>query len=133
MAEHIRHIRELRRNGDTIRSDEVVDEHNAETAHAQYTAVRVVWYIAGILLALLALRFLLAILGANQGNTFANFIYSVSYPFVAPFFGLFSYRLQYGVSRFETYTLVAMAVYALIAWGIARLITINRPSDEVEH
>lgn len=132
MAEHVRHIQELRRSGDTVRSDEVIDERNpdAETAHRQYTAARIVWYVAGVILALLALRFLLALLGANPANAFANFIYSVSYPFVAPFFGLFSYRLAYGVSRFEIYTLVAMVIYALIAWGIARLITINRPVSE---
>ncbi|HVX23912.1 MAG TPA: hypothetical protein VG992_01025 [Candidatus Saccharimonadales bacterium] len=88
-------------------------------------AARVIWYIAGVLLVLLALRFVLALLGANPANGFANFIYSVSHPFVAPFFSLFSYNLRYGVSRFEIYTLVAMAVYALIAWGLARLVTLN--------
>jgi len=91
------------------------------------TAVRVVWFLAGVLLVLLAFRFVFALIGANPANGFANFIYSVSHPFVAPFFSLFSYRLQYGVSRFEIYTLVAMAVYALIAFGIARLLVIDRP------
>ena len=69
----------------------------------------------------------LALLGANPSNPFASFIYSISYPFVAPFFTLFSYNFRYGISQFEAYTLVAVAVYALIAWGIARLIMINRP------
>jgi uncharacterized protein YggT (Ycf19 family) len=91
------------------------------------TAVRVVWFLAGVLLVLLAFRFVFALIGANPSNGFANFIYSVSHPFVAPFFSLFSYRLQYGVSRFEIYTLVAMAVYALIAFGIGKLLVIDRP------
>lgn len=90
-------------------------------------AARVIWYIAGVLLVLLAFRFVFALLGANPNNGFANFIYTVSHPFVAPFFGLFGYNLRYGVSRFETYTLVAMAVYTVIAWGLARLVTLNRP------
>jgi hypothetical protein len=90
-------------------------------------AARIIWWVAGVLLVLLAFRFVLALLGANPGNGFANFIYSVSHPFVAPFFGLFSYNTQLGVSRFEIYTLVAMAVYAVIAWGLARLVTLNRP------
>jgi len=90
-------------------------------------AARVIWYIAGVLLVLLAFRFVLALLGANPSNGFANFIYTVSHPFVAPFFSLFGYNLRYGVSRFEIYTLVAMAVYAVIAWGLARLVTIGRP------
>ena len=105
--------------------------NNAETETAPHTdpqnlAARVVWYIAGILLGILAIRFLLALLGANPSNPFANFIYILSYPFVAPFFTLFSYNLRYGVAHFEAYTLVAMVVYGLIAYAIARLITINR-------
>jgi hypothetical protein len=100
---------------------------NATAEPRSNLAERVIWYVAGVLLVLLALRFVLALLGANPTNGFANFIYSVSHPFVAPFFSLFGYRLQYGVSRFELYTLIAMAVYALIAWGLARLVTINEP------
>jgi hypothetical protein len=88
-------------------------------------AARVIWYIAGVLLVLLAFRFVLALLGANPSNGFANFIYTASHPFVSPFFSLFGYNLHYGVSRFETYTLVAMLVYAVIAWGLARLATIG--------
>jgi hypothetical protein len=36
------------------------------------------------------------------------------------------------VSRFETYTLVAMAVYAIIAYGLARLVTLGRPGRAAE-
>lgn len=89
-------------------------------------AARIIWYIAGVILVLLAFRFVLAALGANQGNTFVELIFNVTNPLVAPFFGIFSYDdYQYGVSRIEFFTLVAMAVYAVIAWGLARLLTIN--------
>ena len=89
---------------------------------------RIIWWIAGVIIVLLAARFILALLGANQGNAFTRFIFDVSHPFVAPFFGMFSYsNYVYGVSRFEVYTLVAIAVYAVIAWGLARLATINHP------
>lgn len=132
MAEHIRHIKEIRHNGNLTQTSEMLDERDSslEHIHAQYNAVRIVWYIAGVLLTVLGLRFLLALLGANPVNVFANFIYTISTPFVAPFFGLFSYNLRYSVAHLEIYTLLAMVIYALIAWGIARLITINRPSDE---
>src|SRR5947209_15059091 len=102
---------------------EVTEDRPAGTT----VAARIIWYITGVLLVLLAFRFALALLGANPSNAFANFIYTVSHPFVAPFFSLFGYNLRYGVSRFEVYTLVAMAVYAVIAWGLARLVTIGRP------
>ena len=91
--------------------------------------VRVIWFIAGVLLVLLTFRFVLTLLGANPSNAFANFIYSASHPFVSPFFGLFGYDLQYGVSRFEIFTLVAMAVYAIVAWGLTKLVTINKPQS----
>ena len=92
---------------------------------------RVILYITGILLVLLAFRFILALLGANPNNGFADFIYTVSHPFVAPFFGLFGYKTQYGVSRFELYTLIAMAVYAFVGWALARLATIGEPGETV--
>jgi hypothetical protein len=127
MAEHIEHIRKID-DGNVARTTRVVEDNDPqlERAHEQNVVARVVWYVAGVLLVLLAFRFVFALLGANPANGFVNFIYTVSHPFVAPFFGIFSYNLRYGVSRFETFTLVAMAVYALIAYGIARLLTINR-------
>lgn len=128
MAERVEKVvREVPADNTVTTSGREVREVSESTVSGATLAERVVWYIAGILLVLLAFRFVLALLGANPNNAFANFIYDLSYPFVAPFFSLFGYNLQYGVSRFETYTLVAMAVYAIIAWGIAKLFTLNRP------
>jgi len=103
----------------------------AAGSQGQNVATRLVWFIAGVILVLLVFRFVFVLLGANPANGFANFIYTTSHPFVAPFFGLFSYNLRYGVSRVEIYTLVAMAVYALVAYGLAKLININRPVANV--
>ena len=113
-----------------ITEDEPARRETTQVTEARATGStiveRVIWYIAGVLLVLLAFRFVLALLGANQSNGFANFIYDTSHPFVSPFFGLFGYNTQYGVSKLEVYTLVAMAVYAIVAWGLAKLVTINR-------
>ena len=91
---------------------------------------RVVYYIGGILLALLIVRFLLQLFGAAQGNAFVDFIYSLSGIFVWPFYGIFG-EPTYGASHFETSTLVAIVVYGLLTVGIGRLFTLNTPSDEV--
>ncbi|MGH7195163.1 MAG: YggT family protein [Candidatus Saccharimonadales bacterium] len=88
--------------------------------------MRVVWFIAGIILVILAFRFIFSLLGANQSTGFGGFIYNISHPFVAPFFGLFAYHPHYGASHFEIYTLVAMAVVAIIAYGISKLVTITQ-------
>ena len=87
---------------------------------------QLIYWVVGIIEALLAIRFVLTLLGANRGNLFAQFIYNVTYPFVAPFFGLFNNTFQYGIARFEAETLVAIAVVALIGWTLGRLVAIMR-------
>ncbi len=110
---------------DTAATERAVAVDRAGTS----TAERVIYYITGVLLTILAFRFVLSLLGAERGNVFADFIYSLSYPFVSPFFGLFGYTVQYGQNRFEIETLVAMAVYALLGYGIAKLVRIVRKAD----
>jgi len=86
---------------------------------------KVIYLVGGVIIGLLAIRFVLALLGANPANAFANFIYSVSHPFAAPFFGLFSYDQTLGRSRFEFGTLVAIIVFALITWLLIRVATLG--------
>lgn len=135
MAQRTQQVRTVSNDGTVTETTRAVDDTNvaAEPVKqpASYTAARLIWFIAGIIIALLALRFLFVLLGANKGNGFVDFIYAVSYPFAAPFFGIFNYSTRYGVSRFEVSTLVAMAIYALIAWGLARLVTIRHPNTAV--
>ena len=127
MADEVREVQEtVTQDGNTIQKTQMVSDSRGQDAHQRNVAERVVWYFAGVLVTLLAFRFVLSLLGANRGNPFADFIYSFSYPFVAPFFGLFGYQVQYGVSRFEIETLVAIAVYTLVAYGISALVNINR-------
>ena len=98
------------------------------TNKAEYrmnVAARVIYFIGGVLLALLGIRFVLALLGANPANAFANFIYTTSHPFVSPFFGLFNFDESLGRSRFEFSTLIAIVVYAIVMALLARLVTIG--------
>lgn len=82
--------------------------------------------IGGIIIGLLALRFLLRLLAANPNNGFADFIYTMSHPFASPFFGLFSYTENLGSGRFEFETLIAILVYGLVAWLLAKLVSIGK-------
>lgn len=121
MSEHVMRDRVIRDDRDYGRDTVVADEH------PQNVLTRAVWFVAGVILVLLGFRFVLALLGANPANWFAHFIYSVTQPLVSPFFNLFNYNfIQNGASRFEVYTLIAMAIYAVIAWGITALINISR-------
>lgn len=115
------------RRGDVVDEPVAADDAAVTPNYGINIVSRIIWTLAGILLLLLAFRFVLALLGANTTNGFAQFIYNTSHPFVAPFFNLFNYsNIQYGVSRFEVYTLIAMAVYAAIAWVLSALANIGR-------
>jgi hypothetical protein len=94
-------------------------------------AKRVIYYIAGFIIALLALRLVLLLLAANQGAPFVDFVYGLSGIFAWPFYGIFSYQPSYGQSMFEISTVVAIIVYALIAMGLARLFTLTSRRPDV--
>lgn len=104
-------------------------QRRVTTRPGESTAERVIYYIVGVLSTLLVIRFVLSLLGANRNNGFADFIYSVSHPLVAPFFGLFNYEVKYGVSHFEVETIVAIALYVLVGYGFAQIIRIARKAN----
>lgn len=85
---------------------------------------RTIWFLGGLTFIILLIRFIFSLLGASHVG-FAGFIYTISQPLVAPFFGLFSYNsYSYGQSRLEVYTIVAMAIYLLATWLAATLASI---------
>lgn len=95
---------------------------------AKVTTQNIVWYILGVIEVLLAFRFVLKLLGANPSSGFVDFVYTITGILTAPFdriFGVSSTTAGSTRSVFEPSILVAAAVYALIAWGIVKLITIN--------
>jgi YggT family protein len=63
----------------------------------------------------LILRLTLVVFGANPEHPLVNAVHGLSYPFVAPFFGIFSFNPDVGMAGFEVATLIAIAVYGLIA------------------
>ncbi len=96
-----------------------------------YRGTQVVWYILGILEALLAFRFVLKLLGANPNAGFTEFIYAITYPFAAPFLNVFRVSRVEG-SIFEWTTLLAMLVFWLVAHAIAKLFVISKPVSTPE-
>lgn len=102
-----------------------MDPYVAPTTKPLYRGTQVVWYILGVLEVLLAFRFLLRLLGANPDAGFSAFIYGLSYPFTLPFSAVFGATAVSG-SVFEWTTLLAMAVYWLIAFGIVKLLTMSK-------
>lgn len=91
--------------------------------------VHILYYLFGILELLLAVRVVLHLLGANAENGFANFIYGLSAPFVALFASLLQNPVLSKTSTLEVTTIIAMVVYAILAWIIGRLVwlALSRP------
>ncbi len=90
---------------------------------------RVVYLIYGLLAGILGIRIIISLLGANRSNTFADLMYVVTGPFVAPFRGLFNIDTTYGVSRFDVESLVAIIVYGLVAWAVVKAIDLGKKND----
>ncbi len=115
-------------NGATVQQ-QTKQVHTESGVDGKTTAQNVIWYILGFIEILLGLRFILKVLGANASSSFVDLIYNVTKILTAPFdsiFGVTSATAGTTHSVFEPSILVAAAVYALIAWGIAKLITINQ-------
>lgn len=99
--------------------------YSSSTTKPLYRGTQIVWYILGILEVLLAFRFVLKLLAANPSAGFSSFIYTISYPFTAPFLTVFRFS-QVAGNIFEWTTILAMLVYALIAWGIVKLLSMSK-------
>lgn len=89
----------------------------------QYRAAQIVYLVLGIIEILLLLRLVLELLAANPYAAFSSLIYGITAPLVAPFQGVFPNSIQRG-NVFDLAAVLAMIVWALLAWVIERVITI---------
>ncbi len=80
-----------------------------------------IWLVFGAVEVLLLIRFFLRLLGANPAAPFTTFIYNITGVLIAPFALVFP-TPSTGGTAFELSTLLAMVVYALVAWGLTALI-----------
>jgi YGGT family protein len=88
-----------------------------------YRASQILYLLLGIVETLIIIRVVLKLLAANSGVGFVRFAYGVSAPLMAPFQGIFPTPVSHN-SVLELSSLVAIAVYALVAWGIVRIVFI---------
>jgi len=91
---------------------------------------QLVWLLFGILEALIGLRVVLRLIAANPNSPFAALVYSASNLFVWPFAGLTRTPAAEGMVL-DIPSIIAMFVYALVAWALVRLIWIvlDRPAN----
>jgi uncharacterized protein YggT (Ycf19 family) len=86
------------------------------------TARRLVWLLFGVLQALIVLRIVLLLLGANEGNDLVAFITGVTDPFVEPFRGMFSLD---EVNAAGGSVLDVAAIVALVAWTLVEALILG--------
>ena len=103
-------------------------ESNQEQRIFSFKATQWIWLGLGIVEALIGLRVVLKLIAANPESPFAAFIYNVSAIFLYPFAGLVGTPAAGGVVL-ELSSIIAMLVYALLAWGLERIVwvTFYRP------
>ena len=94
-----------------------------EASPYNFRAAAVVGFLVGVIDVIVAARFLGKLFGASSQSAFVNGIYQVSAPLVAPFTGIFG-DTGSKTNTFETASLVALVVYAVIGWGLVVLIRI---------
>lgn len=119
----------------TSTNQPAVNTGSAQSAYGTKKAIfrlyQVIWYVLGVVEVLLISRILLKLLGANLESGFTSFIYSASAPLAAPFRGVFGQSTSMG-SVIEWSTIIAMAVYAVVAFGIVKLFQLIKPTTEKE-
>ena len=93
------------------------------TFNPSWRAVQLVYLVFGLIGGLLLIRLVLKLLGANPTAGFSNFVYNVTGVFLAPFKNILP-TIGNEQSQLEMSVLLAILVYALVGWAMARLVTV---------
>ena len=99
------------------------------------TTEYIVYFLFGVLEAALdfRIRFTLACVSVN--SYFVRFIYGLSGMFMLPFEGIFRRGFAQGIETtavIEPSSLVAVLVYAVLSWGVVRIIRILSREVQVD-
>jgi len=101
----------------------IASEATVERAKADRTGAYI-WYVVGVIDILLFIRMIFLVFGANDTG-FASLVYTITHPFMSLFAGIFPTQSS-TTGYFDTASLLAVAVYTLLGWGIVALIEINK-------
>ncbi|MDZ7744662.1 MAG: YggT family protein [Candidatus Saccharibacteria bacterium] len=94
-------------------------------------ATNLVNFFVGAVQAILGVRFLLRLFGANEANGFVDWVYEMSAVLLQPFRGVFPTQVFDNQYVLEFSTLFAMLVYALVGMFVLWLIVVLTPEEPV--
>jgi uncharacterized protein YggT (Ycf19 family) len=115
--------------------EEIIDARQpSQERKSVWRSYNAIWFFVGLIVSLLAFRFVFELLGANPYNAFVQLIYTLSYPFAAPFQSIFGIT-SIAHATFDWSLLVAMIVYFFIGYALVQILRIIHPvtSDDVRH
>ncbi|MBU4556526.1 MAG: YggT family protein [Actinobacteria bacterium] len=118
-------------NARAVSSDRRSQVHTEVRAPVEVVVSRIITFVFAVIEVFIGIRFVLMLFGANAEAGFVKLIYSVSGVFMAPFIAIFDTQ-KAGGAVFEWSALVAIAVYALVAWGLVALIRAVNPRQQSE-
>ena len=116
-----------------VRRQEVVENTAAARSEGVMKLTQFIYLAFGVLEGLIVLRIVLKLIAANPTNPFAILVYSFTDLFLWPFYGLTAAPGFNGMVL-EIPSIIALIVYALLAWAIVRLVWLildRRPTRSV--
>lgn len=123
----------VQETGGHVHEEHIVRNVNLEYREAIYKVTQFIWLLFGGLEALIGIRVILMLIGANPANTFTAFVYQLSELFLWPFRNIVA-NPAFQNYVLEITSLIAMIVYPLIGWAIVRLVWVlfyRSPSSQV--
>jgi hypothetical protein len=110
-----------------IIKETITNTTGKKEATTSQTVEYLVYFFFGLLEILLAFRLIFKLTGASMSSAFVGLIYGITGIFILPFEGIFRRGFAQGIettSVLEPSTVVAIIVYAVLAWGIVKLLSV---------
>jgi len=98
-------------------------ESGLEQRLRTFKAMQFIWLGLAVLEVLIGLRVVFKIIAVNPDNLLASLLYGLTNLFLFPFAGLTSTPASGGMVL-EISSLIAMVVYALLAWAAVKLVEV---------
>ena len=111
----------VRRDDDHVHEEHYVEDATQINRENVFKSTQFIWLMFGILEALIGFRIFLKLIAANPANWFASLVYGLTEPFLFPFQGITMDPSFQGLVL-ELSSIIALLVYALVAWAIVRLV-----------
>lgn len=123
----------VHQSGDHVHEEHVVRNVDLEYREALYKISQFIWLLFGGIEALIGIRVILMLIGANPANTFTAFVYQLSALFLWPFQNIVA-NPAFQNYVLEITSIIAMIIYPLIGWAIVKLIWVlfyRAPTSQV--